>query len=394
MKPTAFSWLFKRLDWGMLAVTLLLLAIGILFVFSADARAGNPALGTLYRKQLVWIAAGLLCYAGAALTDYHRWIRSGWWLYGLGLLLLGLVFVPHVGLKVFGANRWIQVAGLGVFQPAELMKLATLLVLVRVFGWPGEPVPRWGGVVLALALVAVPLAFIVKQPDLGTALVFLPMLAAVMFVAGVPGRILTTLAGTGLLAVLLALAAIILPERLGWDPARQDRVVRMIGIQPYQRDRVRVFLDGNWDPLDSGWTRAQSQIAIGSGRVWGKGYLQGTQNILGFLPRTVTPNDFIFSVIAEEKGFAGCLVVLLLYALLLRGILRAAAAADAMGRQCCAGVAALVFSHAFINMAMTLGVLPVTGIPLPLISYGGTFMVGTLTALGLVQSVHIRGDWR
>ncbi len=387
--------LLKRLDWVMLAIMALLLVLGILFVFSADFRSGNSALGTLYRKQMIWMGVGLLCFFGMALTDYNQWIRLAWFLYVLALVILVLVFVPHVGLKLFGANRWIRVGGLGVFQPAELMKLSTLLVLVRLFGWPGEPARQGRLVVLGLALVMVPLALIIKQPDLGTALIFLPLLVAVMFAANVPGHILGTLIGLALLLVVMALALIALPSKLGWATERQDRIVRMIGLKPYHRDRILVFLEDNRDPLDSGWTKAQSQIAIGSGRLWGKGYLQGTQNILGFLPKTVAPNDFIFSVIAEEKGFMGSMVVLVLFAGLIHAGLRAAAvAADKMGRLLCVGVVTIIFCHVFINMAMTIGVLPITGIPLPLISYGGTFMVGMLTALGMVQSVYIRGNWR
>ena len=388
-------WSLKRMDWVLVAVVALLLGVGVLFVFSADSRGGNPALGPLYQKQLVWMAVGLVCFFGVALTDYHLWIRLAWWAYGLALLLLILVFVPHVGLKIFGANRWIQVAGLGVFQPAELMKLATVLILTRLFGWPGGRARLRRLVVLGLALVLAPMALIIKQPDLGTALVFLPLLAAIMFAAGVPGRILWPLAALAALAVMLVLAVIVVPPKLGWADSRQERLIRMVGLNPYQRDRILVFLDGERDPLGAGWNKAQSQIAIGSGRLWGKGYLQGTQNILGFLPRTVAPNDFIFSVIAEEKGFVGALAVLFLFALMIHSALRAAAsAADKMGRLLCVGVVTIVFCHVFINLAMTIGVLPITGIPLPLISYGGTFMVGTLTALGITQSVYSRGDWR
>jgi rod shape determining protein RodA len=394
---TLRAWLqfWKRLDWVMLAIMLLLLTLGVFFVFSADSRAGNPALNPLYRKQLVWMGIGLFCFFGMALTDYHLWIRLAWWLYGLALVLLVLVFVPHVGREIFGARRWIQVAGLGVFQPAELGKLATLLALVRVFGWPGAAPQQGRLVALGLALSVVPLALIVKQPDLGTALIFLPLLAALMLAAGVPWRILGPLAGLGALALVLALTLIVLPPRLGVEKERQDKLIRLIGLKPYHRDRVLVFLDNNRDPLDSGWTKAQSQIAIGSGRLWGKGYLQGTQNILGFLPRTVAANDFIFAVLAEEKGFMGALFVLLLFAALIHAGLRAAAvAADKMGRLLCVGVITILFCHVFINIAMTIGLVPITGIPLPLISYGGTFMVGMLAALGMVQSVYIRGDWR
>jgi rod shape determining protein RodA len=273
--------------------------------------------------------------------------------------------------------------------------LALALVLARFFGWPGQLIHRLRFVVVGLALALTPMALIVKQPDLGTALVFLPLLGAVMFAAGVPGRILGILAGAAAIMVVVVMAAIVAPPKLGWEQARQERLVRMVGLNLYQRDRIMVFLDSDLDPLGAGWNKAQSQIAVGSGRLWGKGYLRGTQNILGFLPRTVAPNDFIFSVIAEEKGFAGSVAVLGLFALVIHAGLRAAAVAkDKIGRLLCVGVITVLFCHVFVNIAMTIGFLPITGIPLPLISYGGSFMVGTLTSLGIVQSVYIRGNWR
>lgn len=387
--------LVKRLDWMQVAVVLLLLGVGVLFIFSADYRGGSHASGSLYQKQLVWMAVGLACYFAMAFADYHLWLRVAWWWYVLAMLLLVLVFVPNVGMKIFGANRWIQVAGLGVFQPAELMKLTTVLMLARCFGWPGRMVSQRSNVAWGFVLVLPPMALIIKQPDLGTALVFLPLLAAIMFAAGVPARILAPLGVVAALAAFIVLAAIVVPPKLGWEEARQERLARLVGMSPYQRDRILVFLDGTHDPLGAGWNKAQSQIAIGSGRLWGKGYLQGTQNILGFLPRTVAPNDFIFSVIAEEKGFMGSLAVVLLFACLIHSALRAASvAADKMGRLLCVGVVTVMFCHVFVNLAMTIGLMPITGIPLPLISYGGSFMVGTLTGLGITQSVYIRGDWR
>ncbi len=387
--------LWKRLDWVLLAAMLLLLISGVFFVFSAGLRGGHPAIGPLYQKQLLWIGLGLICFLGASLVDYHRWIHAAWWLYGLALLLLILVFVPHVGVKTFGAYRWIRLIGPWVFQPAELMKLALVLVLVRLFGWPGRPTRRWRFIFYGLALALLPLALIIKQPDMGTAIILLPVTVAIMFVGGVRARALISLLTLGLLAMSIILALIIIPTKLNWSESRQEQLAQRLGISPYQRDRILVFLNSDLDPLGAGWNKAQSQIAVGSGRLWGKGYLQGTQNVLGFLPWTVAPNDFIFSVIAEEKGFIGSLAVLTLFALIIHAGLRTAAlAADKMGRLLCVGIVAILFCHVFVNIAMTIGVLPITGIPLPLLSYGGTFMVGTMTALGLLQSVYIRGDWR
>jgi rod shape determining protein RodA len=385
----------RRLDWSLVAVMPVLLGIGIAFIFSAGYGNPNSPAQPLFLKQICWAVLGMLFFIGFAIIDYHRWTRMAWWIYAAGVLLLVLVFVPHIGLKVYGARRWLQLAGVRILQPAELMKLAMIILLARLFGWPGRNLRRWRLVFFGLALVLAPMALIIKQPDLGTALVFLPMLAGVMWAAGISGARLAAWAALGIVLAGGMLALIIIPPKLGMNAPRHEMLMRKIGISPYQRDRIAVFFDRDRDPLGAGWNKAQSQIAVGSGRLTGKGYLQGTQNILGFLPRTVAPNDFIFSVIAEEKGFMGGAVTLALFGVLLAAILRAAeAAADKIGRLLCVGIAIMLFGHIFVNIAMTIGLLPVTGIPLPLISYGGTFMIGTMTALGLVQSVYIRGEWR
>ena len=385
----------RRLDWSLIAAMLALLGIGIAFIFSAGYGNPDSPAHPLFLKQICWASLGILFFLGFAIIDYHRWTRMAWWIYAAGLILLVLVFVPHIGLKIYGARRWLQLAGFRILQPAELMKLAVIILLARLFGWPGRNLRRWRLVLFGLALVLTPMVLIIKQPDLGTALIFLPMLAGVMWAAGVPGARLAALAALGIVLAGGALALIIIPPKLGMDEHSHERLMRRIGISPYQRDRIAVFLDRDRDPLGAGWNKAQSQIAVGSGRLTGKGYLQGTQNLLGFLPRTVAPNDFIFSVIAEEKGFMGGAVTLALFGVLLVAGLRSAeSAADKMGRLLCVGIVTMLFCHVFVNIAMTIGLLPVTGIPLPLISYGGTFMIGTMTALGIVQSVYIRGEWR
>ncbi len=385
----------RRLDWGLTAVVAALLALGIAFIYSAGAGHPASAARALHLKQLCWAGLGTLFYFGFALLDYHGWVRRAWWLYLAGLVLLALVFVPHVGVRVYGARRWLAVAGFRVLQPAELVKLAVILVLARLFGWPGRNLRRARYRVAGLLLVLLPAALIARQPDLGTALMLPPVLLIMMWSAGVSARWLASVLAAVVLVAGAVCALIVAPPALGMEPARHERLLARAGISPYQRDRVLVFLDRDRDPLGAGWNKMQSQIAIGSGRLWGKGYCQGTQNLLGFLPRTVAPNDFIFSVIAEETGFAGSALTLTCFGLMLAACLRAAAnAADAIGRLLCVGVAALLFSHVAVNIAMTIGLLPVTGLPLPLLSYGGTFMIGTMTALGIVQSVRIRGDWR
>ncbi|MFC1461688.1 rod shape-determining protein RodA [Verrucomicrobiota bacterium] len=385
----------RRLEWIMVLVTVLLLGIGVAFIYSAGHAIHEPVSMRFYRKQLLWAGIGIVFFLGFAMTDYHVWTNASWWLYGAGIVLLVLVLMPQVGYKVYGARRWIQVAGVRILQPSELMKLAVIILLAKLFGWPGRDVRRVRFVFLALILVIVPMVLIVRQPDLGTALIFLPVLFGIMFAAGVPFRVLGVLLALGVLVSSLVLTLILLPPKVGWSEDRQEQALELIGITSYQRDRVLVFFDSDRDPLGAGWSKAQSQIAVGSGRFWGKGYLNGTQNILGFLPRTVAPNDFIFSVIAEEKGFVGSAVVLILFAVMIGSGMRAALVGrDKIGRLLCIGIVTMLFCHIFINVAMTIGLVPITGTPLPLISYGGTFMVGTMSALGIMQSVYIRGDWR
>lgn len=380
-----------RMDWISLPALAFLLILGLAFVYSAGQAQGGAG-QVLFARQMVWMALGTLCFFILGLTDYHRWYRWAWWLYLAGLLLLLMVFVPGLGARVYGARRWIQLGGIRLLQPAEMMKLAVIILLARIFGAPDANARQRWRVVLALLLALIPALLIAVQPDLGTALIFAPIMAGILLVAGVPWRTLGGLASLAGLLTALLLIMLLAPPALGWTPERHARLLRSAGISAYQQDRIMVFLRRDVDPLGAGWNKAQSQIAVGSGRLWGKGFCRGTQNILGFLPRTVAPNDFIFSVIAEEKGFAGSLTVIGLFAVLLYGCLRAAARApDRFGGLLCAGVALLLFCHVFINIAMTVGILPITGLPLPLLSYGGTFMLSTMSALGLVQSVYIRG---
>lgn len=384
----------RRLNWTMLIAMLLLIAIGVAFIYSAGYGTSDKNALRLSLKQLLWIGLGVICFLTFAMIDYRRWIQLSVPIYVLGLILLVLVFVPEIGHKVYGARRWIQIGKL-VIQPAELMKLAVIFMLAGLFGSPGRNVSRFRYVLLGMTIVIFPMLLIMKQPDLGTALIFLPIPVIIMFIAGVPLRILGALLAVFILMVTVVVGTILLPPKLGWDLGRQEKLLKTIGISSYQRNRITVFFKTDVNPLGAGWNKAQSQLAVGSGGLRGKGYLRGTQNILGFLPRTVAPNDFIFSVIAEEKGFIGSVVVLTLFILLTQASIRAIEVArDKTGRLLCAGIVAILFCHVFINIGMTIGMLPITGLPLPLISYGGTFMIGTMSALGIVQSVYIRGDWR
>jgi rod shape determining protein RodA len=366
MDWTRARWLLKRMDWSMVIAVVLLLGTGVAFVYSASYRGDDLPVPSFYRRQMVWALLGVAVFILFVLVDYRRLRAAGGWLYGMSLALLVLVLV--MGKKVYGAYRWLSVFGVQV-QPSEFAKLAFIIMLARFLGRPGRDLRHPLTTLRALVLLALPFVLIVKEPDLGTAMVLAPVTVLMLFVAGTPLRHLALL---GLVGVLL------LP--VGW-----------LGMGEYQKERVRVFMNPGRDPLGAGWNKIQSEIAVGSGKLWGKGYLEGKQNVLGFLPRTVAPTDFVYSVIAEEKGFVGSAILLSLYAVVLMAGIRASVEArDRAGRLMAAGVTGLLFSQVFVNIAMTIGLLPITGLPLPLISYGGSSMLTTLAGLGLAQGVYAR----
>ena len=386
--------LLKRLHWVMLIPILLALGVGVFFIYSACYISHELPVQSFYKKQGVWIALGFLFYFIAALYDYRRLGRWSWVLYGGSLILLVLVLVA--GKQMYGARRWLMIPGTGFgVQPSELAKLATLVFLAYLLSRPELDLSRFSIFAALLGVVALPLALVLKQPDLGTSVVFVPPALIMMYIAGVPLRYVGTLVMIGVVVVALTLAAIILPDQLELEESTRDAIQRVIPLTEYQQDRVAVLLWPDRDPLGAGWNKNQSMIAVGSGGMLGKGYLQGTQNILGFLPRLVAPTDFIYSVIAEEMGFVGSVCVIVLFlAIMVLGLQVAAATPDRMGRLLCVGVVAMLFCHVWINIAMTVGVMPITGLPLPLLSYGGSFVLTTLAALGIVQSVYIRSPRR
>jgi len=385
-----FYWrLIKRMNWPMTSTIGVLIVIGLAFVYGVSHSNEQLQVHSLFPKQVLWAFVGLACYLLMAVLDYQRIGNLAWPLYGVSLFLLALVLI--VGKTMYGATRWLELVGGINVQPSELAKLATVVVLATMLNRSGADFGRFGSVLGLLAVVLAPVLLIMKEPDLGTAMVFVPTLFIMMFVAGVPLRTLAILASVGVAMVVIMMGALFLPAKLGMDEERQDRIMKKVGISDYQRDRILVFLDSSRDPYGRGWNKLQSEIAVGSGGKWGKGWMNGTQNMLGFLPRSVAPTDFIYSVIAEETGFFGSVVVLVLFgSIVFFGLRTALAARDKLGRLLCAGMIGIVFSHVFINIAMTVGLMPITGLPLPLLSYGGTFMIVVLVALGVVQSVYIR----
>ncbi len=373
MKRVKAGWrLLLEQDGLAILLVMGLLATGLTFIYSASWRGEETGIvGAWFSRQIVWAVTGGALAVVVALVDYRFWIRQAWWLYLGSLVLLGLVLVA--GTKVYGAYRWLNVFGVLV-QPSEFAKVALVVLLARVLGGGAIHPRSFGTVGVAGLLMAVPFALILVEPDLGTAVILVPTTLFMLFAAGAALRYLL---GLGLAGALLVTAAVSPLGRF------------MMG--DYQRERILTFLDPSRDPLGSGWNALQSAIAVGSGGLSGKGFLNGTQNVLGFLPRTVSPSDFIFPVIAEEKGFIGASLLLLAYLVLLLRYLRTAwTAKDPAGSLLASGIASLFFFHVLVNIGMTIGLLPITGLPLPLVSSGGSFMVSTLAGFGLVQSVHVR----
>jgi rod shape determining protein RodA len=349
--------------------------------------------GQLAFRQVIFYGLGLGAAAAVCLVDFRRIARWSLIAYWFSIALLLLVLLPVIGTEVFGARRWIDL-GFFQFQPSEFAKLAFLMAFANFLSRPEDELRLPATFFKALGMTLLPFVLILKEPDLGSALVLLPICLVMMFVGGVPSWYLIRLVGgVGLLVVLMLLNILFAPP--DWR----------IPIEEYQRHRLLVyfgrdFADANASPAERKRARLlqetksynvkQALISVGSGGWTGKGWRQGTQTGLGYLPPVVARNDFIFSVIAEEKGFVGSMVVLSLYTVVLFcGIQIASQARDRLGKLLAIGVVTMLFSHVFINIGMNIRLMPVTGIPLPLLSYGGTSVLCSLIAAGILQNIHI-----
>ena len=351
----------REYDWWLLAIVFAICSIGVLEIWSATH---TSQLAGMHWRQLSWIALGLVAMLLASRVDYHAVLDKAPILYLIGLVALGMVLA--FGDIRFGARRWIPVFG-QFLQVSELVKLIIIIVVARFFAEVRAERLSLGDLFKAGALTGVPLVLILLQPDLGTAMVLVPVVAVGAFLAGLQWKHA---------AALLLAGAMMLP--VGW-----------YALRPYQKERVTTFLRPGEDPRGSGYQILQSKIAVGSGGFWGKGIGNGSQNQLGFVP--VRYSDFIVAALAEELGFAGIFVALVLYtALLLRLVQNAQRAKDRAGMFLVMGVAAILGFHVLVNVAMVIGFMPVTGIPLPLMSYGGSATLFVFLALGLVMNVRLR----
>ena len=348
-------------DWWLLAIVAAICAIGVLEIYSATH---GSVLAGMHIKQMRWLAIGVVLMFVLSRLDYHVIMDQAPWLYIAALAALTAVLL--VGHTRFGAKRWIPVLG-EFFQVSEFVKLIIIIVLARFFAEVRTDELSLQDLIKAGLLVGLPLVLILKQPDLGTALVLMPMLVVGAFLAGLQWKH----------AVIIVLIGILMLP-VGWH-----------FLKPYQKERVTSFLHPEEDAKGSGYQVLQSKIAVGSGGFWGKGFGNGTQNQLGYIP--VRYSDFIMSAWAEEQGFKGVLVALGLYmALLLRLVQNAQRAKDRAGMFLVMGVTAALGFHVLVNVAMVIGAMPVTGIPLPLMSYGGSATLFVFLAIGLVMNVRLR----
>lgn len=354
---------FRDFDWFLLGLAVVIAAIGVVEIYSTTSH--SAALATQYKKQIYWIILGIALTLIVSRIDYHVILEQVPWLYGLSILALVVLLIK--GHSVAGVRRWLSLGGVLTFQVSETVKLVIIVLIAALLAEhrgkyvAGKDLAKLG------VLVGIPALLVALEPDLGTALTFFPIAAAGVFLAGIRPRHIVAIS---LLGILL------LP--VGWHFAR-----------PYQRERLMSFIHPSQDTRGSGYQSTQSKIAIGSGGLWGKGIGNGTQSQLGFIP--VSHADFIFAAFSEEQGFAGTLFVLTLYfALLLRLLDSAQMAGDRAGTLALMGFAALLFFQVAVNVGMMIGLLPVTGIPLPLMSQGGSSILSTFLGLGLAMSVRMR----
>jgi rod shape determining protein RodA len=355
---------FRDFDWALLGLVLILCVVSVLEIYSTTV---HTRFASFESKQILFIGAGMVGMFILAKIDYHRLLDWSPWVYGV--FLASLVAVKAVGHKALGARRWIAI-GPVQFQPSEWVKLVLVLVVARYFANLGGRYLTWRDIFKAFAMVGIPMVLVLVQPDLGTTLTYAPILVAGLFLGGISARqaAILILCGTALIVGV-------------WSSGRI--------LKPYQKARLTSFINPDNDPRGSGYQIRQSLIAVGDGGIWGKGQSKGSQTQGYFLPIPYT--DFIFAAFSEEHGFVGAVFVLLLYFfILMRLIQNAQTAADLPGSLIIMGIVAVLTFQIAVNVGMVIGFMPVTGIPLPLMSYGGSSVLFTFLALGVAMNVRMR----
>lgn len=354
---------FRDFDWVLLTFVLAICALGLLEIYSTTV--GTKYAGA-HVKQIYFIFAGLLLMFLVSLINYQVLLENAHWFYIISLV--SLIAVALLGKRYLGARRWIQLPGGQHFQPSEWVKLVLILALAKYFSEESDQSAALSDVGKAGLIAAVPMALVLRQPDLGTALTYVPVALMALFLGGIQFRHA---------AIIVLLAGVLAPS------------VWHYGLKPYQKQRLTIFLHPEADTQKGGYQLDQSKIAVGSGGIWGKGVRKGTQTQGSFLPEQHT--DFIFAAWCEEHGFVGAMFVLLLYfMLLMRLVHNAQTAPDRAGGFVIMGVVAVLIFHILVNIGMVVGFMPVTGIPLPLMSYGGSSLLFMFLALGIVMNIRMR----
>ncbi|HVZ60154.1 MAG TPA: rod shape-determining protein RodA [Terriglobales bacterium] len=353
---------FRDFDWLLVGLVLLICGLGVVQIFSATH---NTRYAGAHEKQVYWILAGLAMMFLVSRLNYQVLLEQVHWMYGVSVLSLVAVLV--FGQKYMGARRWIRIHGTTHVQPSEWVKLVLILAVAKYWADNRSRECTWADIIKAGMLVGVPCLLVLVQPDLGTTLTYIPVVVMGLFLGGMRFK-------QG--AALVIMAALLAP--VGWHV-----------LKPYQRERLTSFMEPEADYHGSGYQVIQSLIAVGSGGLTGKGLMQGSQSALNFLP--VPQTDFIFAAFAEEHGFVGAIGLLLLYFMvLMRLIHNAQTAPDRAGGFVVMGVVAVFAFHILVNVGMVVGFMPVTGIPLPLMSYGGSSVLFMFLALGIVMNIRMR----
>lgn len=357
---------FKNFDWILFGAAILLVLMGFIVIYSTSFKATSLASSSDVLHQVVFAIIGLVALFVLARTDYRTWSKLSWWLYGgvVAALLVVLIFAH----PVLGAKRWIDF-GFFQFQPSEFMKLALIIVLAKLYSQNYDQLEHPKFLLISLGYLIVPVALIFRQPDLGSTLVLCVIWLVMTLVSRVRKLYLGLMAVAGIAALPLVYTL----------------------LKPFQKARLDTFLDPTADPLHTGYNVVQSTITVGSGQIFGRGLAAGSQTQLNFLPSLAQHTDFIFATLSEKMGFIGSGLLIVLFAvLLLRGLLIAYRAQDRFGMFMATGIVAMLLFHFFVNVGMNMGIAPVTGIPLPLVSYGGTSLIVALMSIGLLESIAVR----